>query len=430
MRKVIKLLVIAWLRFWAKVWLRRARPLFVAVGGSSGKTSTMAGIVAALRPVMRVRDAGQNTDIGVPLGILGMRIARYDARGWLDACLVAPLRALFSSKKCDACVAEYGIDHPGDMRRLVRMRAPDIAVLTSTGLEHAGYFSEETFGEVLEAIADEEMLLLESMGKDGVAVVPASDPRIASRLDRVRARIVTVGWEEGADCEVSRYAVSETGTEAELFYRNMTYPFSLPRPVTRAAVTSMALAACAAHEAGVPFREAVAAIARGGEVPPGRGRVLKGKRGALLIDSSYNATPEAVGDALCLLDDLGGQRRRVAILGDMRELGRHAREAHRLLADAVADACDLVLLVGPMMREHLAPVLAGRVTRVEAYPDVKGLLHDLHGLLEEGDAILIKGSQNTLFLERVTEGLLANPKDVAQLPRRGKRWDAARASAS
>lgn len=431
MRRLLKLPVVLWLRFWARCWLRWNQPLFIAVGGSSGKTSTVAGIVAALSPTHRVRSgSGLNSETGVPLGVLGIHIDYYDIRGWINALVAAPFRAHRDGGRCDVYVAEYGIDHPGDMKSLLKMRVPDIAVLTSAGMEHAGYFPEETLEEVLDAIADEEVRLLTAMKSTGIAIVPASDPRVAARLDAVKARVVTVGTKEGADCEVCQYAVTEGGTQAELFFNKVTYPVSFPYPVTRGAVASVALAATAAHEAGVRFGEALASIAKVGEVPPGRGRVLRGIRKTLLIDSSYNATPEAMADALALLNDLGGERRRVAILGDMRELGRHAPEAHRKLADPVSDACDVALLVGPTMEEHLAPLLAERVTRVEAYPNVTALCTHLDGILEEGDVILVKGSQNTLFLERVTQRLLADPKDAAQLPRRGAQWEEARARAA
>ncbi len=431
MRSVLKYPVVAWLRFWARAWLRWHRPLFIAVGGSSGKTSTVAGIVAALSPERLVRSGGGlNSDTGVPLGILGIRVDRYDFRGWLNAVVDAPVRAFSDDRRCDVFVAEYGIDHPGDMRRLLRVRRPDIAVLTSAGLEHAGYFPQETLDEVLEAIADEELRLLEAVPATGAVIVPGTEPRVASRLDRVKARVVTVGAAEGASCEVLRYVAREDGTSADVFYRGMTYPLRLRYPATRAAVTSIALAACAAAEAGIRFGEALSRIAEAGTVPPGRGRVLRGRDGMLLIDSSYNATPEAMADALALLNDLGGERRRVAILGDMRELGRHAGEAHRALADRVADCTDVALLVGPAMGEHLAPLLSGRVTRLERYPDVTALFAQLDDILEGGDLVLVKGSQNTLFLERVTERLLAVPEDAAQLPRRGARWDEVRARAT
>lgn len=431
MRSVLKYPVVAWLRFWARAWLRWHRPLLIAVGGSSGKTSTVAGIVAALAPERLVRSgSGLNSDTGVPLGILGIHVDRYDLRGWINAVVEAPMRALSDDRRCDVYVAEYGIDHPGDMRRLLRIGRPDIAVLTSAGLEHAGYFPQETLGEVLDAIADEELRLLEAAPASGAAVLPGAEPRIAARLDRVKARLVTVGAADGATCEVLRYEVREDGTAADVFYRGVTYPLHLKQPVTRAAVTSVALAACAAAEAGIRFGEALQRIAQAGEVPAGRGRLLRGRDGMLLIDSSYNATPEAMADALALLNDLGGERRRVAILGDMRELGRFTGEAHRALADAVAESADVALLVGPAMSEHLAPLLSGRVTRVEAYPNVTALLEHLDALLEAGDLVLVKGSQNTLFLERVTQRLLAAAGDVAQLPRRGGRWDEVRARAA
>jgi UDP-N-acetylmuramyl pentapeptide synthase len=111
----------------------------------------------------------------------------------------------------------------------------------------------------------------------------------------------------------------------------------------------------------------------------------------------------------------------------MRELGEHAAASHADLAATVAASVDLALLVGPEMKAALAPALEGKVT-YQAFDTVKALLAQIDTLLVEGDVVLLKGSQNTLYLERVTEYLLARAGDAELLPRRGARWDAIRAT--
>ena len=135
-----------------------------------------------------------------------------------------------------------------------------------------------------------------------------------------------------------------------------------------------------------------------------------------------------MSDALGFARRIAGDRRVVAILGDMRELGSHAAAAHANLAHDAAAHADLVLTVGPEMRDHLVPRVRSK-REARAFGDVPSLLRELDGLLKEGDVVLVKGSQNTLFLERVTERLLADRRDAELLPRRGARWDAARAVA-
>ena len=245
-RSVIKRIVSYWLALFARVQLWKLGPRVIAVAGSSGKTSTASAVVAALRPYMRVRDGvGLNTDTGVPLGVLGIRMEAYGAKDWLRALLLAPWRVLTDWRRCDAYVAEYGIDHPGDMRRLLAIRVPDIAVLTSVGLEHAGYFPG-SLEEVSARIVDEELSFLEAVGGDGIAVAPVGDPAIAGRLHDLKARVARVGDDEGDDYALSGYAVTPESTSFSVSHKAVSYPVRMPFPVTRASAESMALAAAAA----------------------------------------------------------------------------------------------------------------------------------------------------------------------------------------
>ncbi len=429
MRSLIKHAVVWYLSRFARAQLSKNRAEFIAVGGSSGKTSTASAIVTALSTTRRVKSGvGLNSDTGVPLAILGISMTGYGAAGWLRAMVLAPIRVLTRWEKYDAYVAEYGIDHPGDMARLLRIRVPDVAVLTNVALEHAGYF-EGTLEEVMDQIAAEEFQLIDAVPQTGIAIACTDDPRVADRMKDVSARAVKVASHEGVDYELMRYRVSPEATEFDIFTHGVTYPVRLHQTLSRASCMSITLAAAAAHQSGVPMREALMAIAKSWHVPAGRGRVLRGREGRLLIDSSYNATPAAVSDALALLKDVAGSRRRVAILGDMRELGDHAPEAHRKLAHAVSGSADLAVLVGPAMVSYLKPELEDLGVEVRGFARAVDLMPELEGFLEAGDAVLIKGSQNTLFLERVTEELLEDRGDSEHLARRGSRWDDARAEA-
>lgn|GEM_PF-2811866 len=430
MRGIAKRLVAGYLALLARIRLARRPLLFVAVAGASGKTSTVAATAAALGTHYRVRTGtGMNSETGVPLGILGVRMESYGLLGWLRALLAATWNAFFLKDRCDAYVAEYGIDHPGDMRRLLRIRIPDIAVMTGVALEHAGFFAGSK-DEVLAQLADEELALLEALPEKAVAVVNVDDERVRARIPRLRCKVASVGWSEEAAYELTRYGLDDAGTSLELYGRGVTYAARLPHALSRDSAMSLALGAVAAHQADVPLREGLRAIEQGFAVPPGRGVLLRGREGRAILDSSYNATPGAVSDALGMLAGIAGIRRRVAILGDMRELGDLTGWAHRELAPRVAACSDLAVLVGPAMNEHLRPELEAHRVSCVGFADAAALLKGLDEILEPGDAVLVKGSQNTLFLERVTEALLADPADAARLPRRGARWDAARAAAS
>jgi UDP-N-acetylmuramoyl-tripeptide--D-alanyl-D-alanine ligase len=324
----------------------------VAVTGSVGKTTTKEMLRCALSVFgpTHAAEASYNNHWGVPL-----TLARL------------PADALF-------CVAEIGMNNPGEIEPLARMAAPHVAVVTTVEAAHIGHLGS------IEAIADEKASILRGLVPSGIGVLPA-DHALFGRMRPAGAEIVTFGWSERADVRV-------LGTEGgvHVSVRGRDIRFALAAPGGHMAMNAAcALAACAAL--GLDPARAAAGLAT---FAPMKGRGLQRQLGKIrLLDESYNANAASVRAALAVLRGMDGQRR-IAVLGDMLELGAHGPAEHAGLAPDVAVSADLLYACGPLMR-HLFEAVPARQRGVLA-ADSQSLAPIVADAVRPGDAVLVKGS--------------------------------------
>ena len=152
--------------------------------------------------------------------------------------------------------------------------------------------------------------------------------------------------------------------------------------------------------------------------------VFKGIKDTVLIDSSYNnATLTPILDLLEFVKDIGKQRRRIGIVGDMRELGTMSKSLHEEVARKILETLDVVILIGPLSQQYILPILKKNDFPVYSFLNFTSSKSTILEITKPKNMILVKGSQNTLFLERAVEMLLENPKDREKLCRRGDYWD-------
>jgi UDP-N-acetylmuramoyl-tripeptide--D-alanyl-D-alanine ligase len=336
----------------------------VAVTGSVGKTTTkeMLRTVLAAFGSTHAAVASYNNHWGLPL-----TLARLPS----DA---------------NYAVAEIGMNHAGEIAPLARLARPHVAVITAVEKAHIGFLGS------IEAIADEKAAILSGLEPGGVAILPADTPLLPRlRAAAGRARIVTFGASAGADVRLADLAMDADGSvvTAELGGRSVS--FRLNAPGRHMAHNALAALAAAMHLAGVPGDAAVRAL-EGFAPVAGRGlrrRIAVAGGSALLLDESYNGNPASVRAALAVLR-LQPARRRVAVLGDMLELGDQGPAEHLALAADVAATADCVFACGPLMRA-LFDALPERVRGAHA-ADAATLAPVVAKSLRSGDAILIKGS--------------------------------------
>lgn len=376
-----------------------------AVTGSAGKTTTKDLLALLLGERWRVRKSPGNLNnlLGFPLTLLA-----------IDA-------------GCEWLVAEMGMSVPGELAAVSRLGRPDVAVFTNVRPAHlAGFEEPDGVPADVEAIARAKAELLAGLADGGLIVANAGDPRVVGLVERYLAssrgeeRVVWYGLAPAAGetprAEVAAHGLEplagSPGTRFTLEYRGASAKVELPLHGKVNVENFLAAAACALT-LGVPI-EAVAAAARRAAIASGRGEVLSLPSGATLVDDSYNSNPEAARLALEAARLLDG-RRRVAVLGDMLELGAAERRYHRQLGgDAAELGFGLVVGVGELAAETVA---AAREAGVETawFEDARAAGAGVPALIGDGDVVLVKGSRGAA-LERVVEALVPERAPVQERP--------------
>ena len=343
----------------------------IGVTGSAGKTTTKDAIAHLLSAEMKVgKTIGNlNNHVGVPLSILRLP----------DDCRVA--------------VLEMGMNHAGEIHALAGIAGPNVGVVTNVGYAHTEFFDS------IEGVAAAKRELIEALPADGVAVLNADDPRVAE-FRRVAVRSVTFGFSDGADVRARslELAPDSSGFEVDGVH------FDIPLPGRHGVMNALAAIAVSGVY-GIPPQRLTEA-ARSLESGKMRGQRIQ-TGGITILNDCYNSNPEAVR---AMLDVLGATpaRRRLAVLGEMLELGPWAEPLHREIGTDVAGRGIDVLIGIRGASRHMVDeaVRAGMSGAAYFFEDPEPAGDFLRNLAREGDVILFKGSRG-VAVERAMERLLA-----------------------
>jgi UDP-N-acetylmuramoyl-tripeptide--D-alanyl-D-alanine ligase len=362
-------------------WRTRFDPLVVGVTGSIAKTSTKEAVAAVLATSYRtLRNEGNlNNEIGLPLTLLRLG---PDHR---------------------AAVLEMGMYAGGEIAELAHMARPKIGVVTAVHGVHMSRMGS------LAAIEQAKGELVEALPSDGTAVLNQDDRRVRRMADRTAARVLTYGLSSEAD--VTAEEITSAGFEGMRF--TLRLPARGGRPVRiparipglgKLSVHNALAGAAVGHAAGIQPARIVHALA-GGWSAAHRGQAVRLGR-VVLIDDSYNASPPSVTAALDMLAGLPG--RRVAVLGEMLELGKGAVTGHKEVGTAAAATVDLLVTVGPGAAGIAAGAKAAGLdsSRILEARDREAALDLLRVRLRDGDVVLVKASRG-VELDVLVEGLTA-----------------------
>lgn len=426
MKSILKSLVARVLAVLAQAVIRKYRPLIVMVTGSVGKTSTKDAAAAVLRTRYNVRasEKSYNSEFGVPLTIIGAKNPWENPSAWIRVFNEAFALILFPSHYPKLLVLEVGADRPGDLARILAICKPDAVVVTrlpDVPVHVEAYASPQ-------AVRDEEFAPAYALQTGAPLIISADDPNAITMAARLSAKITTFGFKEGADVRLEGYSFFEDakscGMEAVLNVAGKTCTIRVPGALGKSQLYAPAAAIAAALALDTPLKLALTGITS--YVPPaGRGRILSGKHGSYLIDDSYNASPAAVEEALGALGLLPRAGRRIAVLGDMLELGRYSAEEHARVGVLAAERVDLLVTVGARSRATAEAARSAGMSADDVYTfdSAAEAAPVLEGMVGKGDAVLVKGSQS-IRMERIAERLLSNPEDRTQLVRQENEWKA------
>lgn len=437
MKRVLSNFVLWYLRTAAKLQLRKTHPIVIGVAGSSGKSSLARLLQEVLQEKYSVLSGeGKNSETGIPLGILGIKMKNYGPMDWLKTLLLAKWNILTNWKKYDVFIAEMGIDspvEPKNMSYLLKIVRPSIGMVTNVSLEHSVYFdeyvkasSEEDRQEkILQMTAEQETLLLRSIPPRGTSVVNLDDAFIAASAKDIKAKTLTISLQDKhADLYATHIVSSLKEFSMDIFWREKKYSLQIGQLLPGFYAYEFLFALATALSLDIPLSEGIASLEKHFSLPAGRLSIFDGIKNTTIIDSSYNnATLEPILGILDLLKHISGRRRRLAIIGDMRELGSQSRKAHEELAEKLAESLHEVILIGPLLKNYAVPILKKKRIKFQSFTTFTEAKEAILSAVQEKDVILVKSSQNTLFLERAVEMLLADKNDVDKLCRRGEFWD-------
>ena len=355
-------------------------PVVVGVTGSVGKTTTkemIAAVAAANGHVLK--SAGNfNNEIGVPLTLFEL------------------------SRKHKTAVIEMAMRGPGQIDYLARIARPSIGVITNIHMSHI-----ELLGS-LDAIADAKGELLDSLPSDGAAILNADDDYFEYLRRRSNTRVISFGESESADVRAVSAGLDAKGCCA-FEVRTPTGSFDVRIPVPGEHNIKDALAAIAVGEVLGICHENMREALAGYSPPEKRSNVIPTRSGVVVLDDTYNASPASVLSALKTLKMMEGGRK-IAVLGDMLELGEHALNAHLEVGKAAKEhGVDVLVAVGQLAKliSRGARDAGLPVESVSEYDDSWQAARELPAKLRERDVVLVKGSR-AMKMERVVEGLLGS----------------------
>lgn len=350
----------------------------VAVGGSNGKTTTKELLAAVLRQKFETlwSEASFNNDIGVPMTVLRLE------------------------KKHQAAVMEVGTNHPGELAPLLTMIQPKYGVITNIGREHLEFFGD------LAGVAQEEGAIAELLPAGGVLFINGDNEWSARITQRTRARVVRVGAAPESDWRAGNIRTDKQGVSfrvtAPRGELSGDYRINL---LGRHQVMNALLAMAVGGELGLSREEIERGLA---ECQPPKMRMQSWEsNGVRVLDDAYNANADSMLAALQTLQDMPCKGRRVAVLGDMAELGSHSEAAHVEVGRRAAESgVGQLFTVGQMASVMARAAREAGLNRVFEFLDVESAAAAVKSFVKAGDVVLLKASRAT-HLERVVELLRA-----------------------
>ncbi|MBI4975423.1 UDP-N-acetylmuramoyl-tripeptide--D-alanyl-D-alanine ligase [Candidatus Peregrinibacteria bacterium] len=443
MKRFVKKLVLFVLKVLAKRRVKRFKGKVIVVTGSVGKTSTKDAIFTILNTQYKVKKSkkSMNTDFGLLLTILDIESGFSSAIKWSWVLVKGLFNSLFRDLS-DVWLFEFGVDKPKDMDFLISVVKPDIAVMTNIFPVHLDFGQFKNLQDIFE----EKKKIVDALKRNGTAVLNIDNPFLADlaksrgkregefaatgrgswqKLGNPSDRLtITFSKDDVANYYATNIKLSEAETVFILHHKDKRY--EVPFPVLGEYQVYAAMAAIICGELmGISLENSILALQRF-SLPAGRMSVIAGKNGSTILDSSYNSSPEALKEALKILKSLGEGKRKIAVLGNMNELGENSRALHHGAGGLVPSCADLLITVGVQAKVMAEAAMEKGMDEksVHSFDSATAAADFFTSKIKEGDLILVKGSQNNVRLEKFVKAMMAHPEDAKSvLVRQEKVWE-------
>lgn len=402
-------------KYVVKYFKKHPEVKLIVVAGSVGKTSTKRAIATLLSQRFRValEEGNHNTHLSAPLAILGIEYPDdvKSFKAWISVFRAVRERIKMPTG-ADVIIQEIGADHPGDIAHFGKYLHPYIGVVTAVTPEHMEFFKD------MDTVAKEELM---AANFSELAIINRDD------IDGQYAKFLT-------NANLSTY-----GTTGVAEYRFETQDFTTENGYEGVVVTPEydpipATIKVAGEHSLRPVMGAVAIAVKLGMTPeeiitglklikpvPGRMNILNGQKNTTIIDDSYNSSPIAASSALQALYGLQAPQR-IAVLGDMNELGELSKAEHEKLGNLCdPNLLSWVVTIGEEAEKYLAPTARLRGCQVRSYKNAIDAGTFVHSVIEDGAAILVKGSQGGIYSEETVK-ILCNMDQTNELVRQSPKW--------
>jgi len=415
MRKLLHFI----LKILSKKIIKKYRPFVIGITGSVGKTSTKEAVFSVIRKQARVRknEKNYNNEIGVPLTIIGATAGGKSIIKWFKVFFKA-LGLIFKEAKDypEILVLEMGADKIGDIEYLLKFIPCDIGILTAVGPAHLELFDS------VENIFAEKSKIITKLTNAHIAILNGDDAQIKDLKNQTKAKSYSYGFAEGnefraTDPKVS-YKNGSVGMSFKLEYDGKTIPVFLSNILGKPQISACLAAIVAGKALNANLLDIIEDL-RTYQQPKGRTNLIEGIKHSQLIDDSYNSSPVSSFAALEILAEIQIPEgaKRIAVFGDMLELGSYTEQGHQEVGEKAAQAgVDMLVAVKGKTRDILrGAIAAGLAEEKTFYFDNN---HDagifVQNKISQGDLILIKGSQGSR-MEQITKELMAEPLKASEL---------------
>jgi UDP-N-acetylmuramoyl-tripeptide--D-alanyl-D-alanine ligase len=432
--------ILAYFRFFAKLQLLKINPIIVGITGSAGKTSTRDAVFATLKDKYKVKVSYKaNSETGIPLNILGLTPENFTPLEWVKLILLCPVKIITNWKKYDVYLVEMGIDSPlppKNMSYLLSILKPNISIMLNAAPMHSQPFDflvktnnkDQRAKELTKLIANEKGKIVTQINSNQTAILNIDQKELEDLIPNIKAKLTSFGKSLNANIKITNYKLNKTGSEFSFLVKQSRLALSFQNQVLPKHFThTFAAAIGVGLTLNMTLNQIKSSLEKNFKLAPGRSSLIPGINNSLIIDSSYNSSTKPAIDMLDLLHKIPGNRK-LALLGDIRELGEVSQTEHQKVINHAMTICDEIFLVGPQMKEFALPLIEKSKIPAKWFKNGYQAADFLQSKLKKDDVLLVKASQNTLLLEITVEKLMAHPNNASQLlARRGEFWNEKRA---
>lgn len=417
----MKSIVIKILNAFSKRILAKYNPIIIGITGSVGKSSAAKAIYEILKNKYNVRCNKSNyrTEISIPLAVIGAESGRRSIFMWTRVVIRALGEILFKTTYPDILILEMGVDRPDDMKNMLKVVKPNIGILTYIGEfpSHAKYFKS------IKNVAREKTMLLRSLGKKDLAILNCDDKFVMEAAEGVKAKKIVYGFcadNSCSQCDIKAEEIflgekkwkvegGEMGMSFKISYKGTTVPFRLFYALGRSHIYSTLAAAAVGIHFGFNLVE-MSEILSKYQPLGGRMKLIKGINGSLIIDDTFNANPHSMS---CAIETLGRLEapRKIAVLGDMLELGDYCRAGHKKIGKEIPKFADLLFTFGERSKIIFQQAIESGINKNLSFhfENIEELVELLKKSIKPGDVMLIKGSR-AMRMERIVKRIMAEPE--------------------